>query len=222
MGRSRFCVSSPLLTLRPLIKISLLQIRKRSLYIIGVPLTRCGNSSLLPFLNASSFSSSDEILAIKRGDLHLFLVSRFFFFCGRISLFLLSGRRNLLVEVKNIVWKILVNAFFFISRIYAVHVFLSLAYSLINTPIFVLYCCLVLIFYITYKLVGDVLNGKMGDYVEILFIFVRWSVYSGIYRTVSLTGFYSEKKCIKASRDRDFAEDCGLKLLSWSLFEAFC
>lgn len=100
MGRSRFCVSSPLLTLRPLIKISFLSVRERSLYIIGIPLTRCGNSSLLPFLNASSFSSSDEILAIKRGDLHLFLVSRFFFFCGRISLFPLSGRRNLLVEVK--------------------------------------------------------------------------------------------------------------------------
>lgn len=123
---------------------------------------------------------------------------------------------------ENIVWKILVNAFFFISRIYAVHVFLSLAYSLINTPVFVLHCCSVFIFYITYKLDGDVLNGKMGDYVEILFTFVRWSVYSGIYRTVSLTGFYSEKKCIKASRDRDFAEDCGLKFLSWSLFEAFC
>ena len=65
------------------------------------------------------------------------------------------------------------NAFFFISRIYAVHVFLPLAYSLINTPIFVLYCCFVFIFYITYKHDGDVLNGKMGDYVEILFIFVR-------------------------------------------------
>ena len=61
------CFLSCLLMLRPLIKTSLLQIRKRSLYIIGVPLTRCGNSSLLPFLNASSFSSSDEILAIKRG-----------------------------------------------------------------------------------------------------------------------------------------------------------
>lgn len=70
------------------------------------------------------------------------------------------------------------------------------------------------IFYITYKLDGGVLNGKMRDYVEILFIFVRRSVYSGIYRTMSLTGFYLEKKCIKASRARDFAEDCGLKFLS--------
>ena len=37
--------------------------------------------------------------------------------------------------------------------------------------------CLALLFcvyiFITYKLDGDVLNGKMGDYVEILFIFVR-------------------------------------------------
>lgn len=37
--------------------------------------------------------------------------------------------------------------------------------------------CLTLLFciyiFIIHKLDGDVLNGKMGDYVEILFIFVR-------------------------------------------------
>lgn len=93
MGRSRFCVSSPLLTLRPLInplssiirKIALLYNRaagsvrvygevcvwkETSLY-IGVPLTRSGYTSVFSIPSAPSFSSPREFIGVKR-SIHVF------------------------------------------------------------------------------------------------------------------------------------------------------
>lgn len=63
-------------------------------------------------------------------------------------------------------------------------VFFCSLYLLICTPTFAISSHVVFIFYIMANLGRGILNGKMSAHVEILFIFVHRSVYSGIYRTV--------------------------------------